>query len=229
MDAIVPIVDELEGVTRETGLSPYPVFRDWLDLMVHAFAGDDPAYLDVVDRYEDRHGEERARACVEAYSRALGELVVATADVNHEVLGSVYDHLGATSDSFGQHFTPHNVSDAVARLAFIPDDVQDIDPPLRLHDPACGSGRMLVSAAKILHEMHDAPTAIYTGQDKDPICAKMTALNLALARLPGRIVLGDSLTLEERKVWTVRPWESRPISVDVPSDSTEKTALEGTL
>jgi len=213
------VLDELRDVELETGESRFTVFRDWLDLMVYAYARDDPSYLEIVDRYEDRHGEGKARRCLEHYAAALGELVFATAEVNHEVLGVVYEQLGMQSDAFGQHFTPHGVSDAVAAMNFAAEDVQEVDPPLTVHDPACGSGRLLISVAKHLHGLDEAPPAVYSGQDKDAICAKMTALNLALANLPGRAVLGDSLTLERRRIWYVDPSAAPPITIeDAPED-----------
>jgi ribosomal protein L11 methylase PrmA len=47
--------------------------------------------------------------------------------------------------------------------------------PLRILDPACGSGRMLLAAHRVNGTGHE-----YYGIDIDPTCAKVTALNLFL-------------------------------------------------
>ena len=62
-------------------------------------------------------------------------------------------------------------------------------------DPACGSGRLLVEAAK------RQPDAVYVGVDKDVTCVKMTALNLCLFNVDGYAVHGDSLTQEYHGAW----------------------------
>jgi hypothetical protein len=45
------------------------------------------------------------------------------------------------------------------------------------------------------------PEAVFVGQDKDPLCAKMTALNLCFFNPDGYTLLDDSLTVEYRRVW----------------------------
>ena len=42
---------------------------------------------------------------------------------------------------------------------------------------------------------------MFVGQDKDPLCAKITALNLCFFNLDGYAILGDSLKCEYRRVW----------------------------
>jgi hypothetical protein len=56
--------------------------------------------------------------------------------------------------------------------------------------PANGSGQLLLTAAQRW------PDAVFLGQDKDPICAKMAAPNCWFMILDAYIVQGDSLTLE---------------------------------
>jgi hypothetical protein len=45
------------------------------------------------------------------------------------------------------------------------------------------------------------PNAVFVGQDKDPLCAKMTALNLCFFNVDGYAIYGDSLKLEYNRVW----------------------------
>ncbi len=45
------------------------------------------------------------------------------------------------------------------------------------------------------------PDALLFGQDKDPLCARMTALNCCFLNLDAYIIQGDSLTVEFQRAW----------------------------
>jgi type I restriction-modification system DNA methylase subunit len=75
---------------------------------------------------------------------------------------------------------------------------EDREDPYTVLDPASGSGRLLVSAAK---QIPDGVDAVFYGQDKDSTCAKMTALNLCFFNMDGYAILGDSLLQQRRRVW----------------------------
>jgi type I restriction-modification system DNA methylase subunit len=165
------------------------VFDDFLDLSLNALQRDDENYLDVMDRY----GEEEAQL----YSEAFGELMNASAKANHDLLGVIYEELRNSSDHFGQHFTPHNLSDMKASMVIDEDQDEDRDEPYSVMDPAAGSGRLLISAAKQL----PAGEAQFYAVDKDSTCAKMAALNLTFFNMDGYVVHGDSLTQDYHTVW----------------------------
>lgn len=227
-DVTEPVVDRLEDVHFETGLAKFDVYRDWLDLCIYGLARQDEPYLEIVDEYRDRFGEDTGEDCIETYANALGALTAATIEADHEVLGLVYEQLGHSSDSFGQYFTPHNVSDAMAAMTVSAEGAADADPPLTVHDPACGSGRLLISVAKRVHEFDDPPPLFVSGQDRDPVCAKMTAVNLALASCWGRAIQGDSMLVEQQRVFHTNPrWDVvLQIDDDPPDTSIKKIGEE---
>lgn len=191
---IKDILDELHAITN-AGNSHYRVFSDWIDLMLVSLQRDDDAHQQLVSPYVkgDQPGSKEA---ITHYADAFGLLQARTDQFNHDVLGEVYETFGMQSDRLGQHFTPHNLSDFLAETTMSKDANIEEDRPPRVADPACGSGRLLVSCAK-----HVSPDAFFHGIDKDELCAKMTVLNLCLFNMNGLILQGDALTREYTHAW----------------------------
>ncbi|HET6883749.1 MAG TPA: N-6 DNA methylase [Pirellulales bacterium] len=73
----------------------------------------------------------------------------------------------------------------------------DNDKPLYVSDPCCGTGRMLLEAAKV------NPRVELVGQDLDPRCAKITAINLGLRSRYGWVICGNTITNELRFAYRV--------------------------
>ena len=192
-----PIVSILNHI-QQRGHSAYTIFEDWVELILLALQRQDDPYLDIVDDYSEPRDMDHPEGerTVELFANAFGQLQKQMSETNADVLGAVYEEYGMSSDNFGQHFTPHNVCEAMVEITHTVDDQpRDGGEKQVVTDPACGSGRMLLCAGRRL------PEAVFVGQDKDPLCAKMTALNLCFFNLDGYTILGDSLTLEYRRVW----------------------------
>lgn len=231
-DYITPITDRLRTVHQQTGYNRFDVFRDWIVFILSAIARDDETYLERVRRYESEYGVETMQTLVDTHAAAFGHLVDAMDEAEPsdvapeapvEVLGAVYEHYGMASDAFGQHFTPQNVCHAKAALiAPSEDDLRSATPddPLTISDPACGSGRLLLAAAYRIRQLNPEIPLIVVGQDIDPVCARMTAVNLALCGIPGYAIQGDSLTMEVTTGWRIRH-PAALVSGDVESLITE--------
>ena len=111
-----------------------------------------------------------------------------------DVLDAVYEEYGMSSDALGQHFTPHRVCETMVEIAGVVDE-NDTDDRQTVLDPTCGSGRILLTAGR------KQPDALFVGQDKDPLCARMTALNCCFLNLDAYVVQGNSLTVEFQRAW----------------------------
>ncbi len=83
----------------------------------------------------------------------------------------------------GQFFTPFHVTDFMAQTVKGKETKS-----LNVLDPACGSGRMLLAFGKQSSIPHN-----YFGVDIDPLCTKMTAINLFLNGLKGEVICADAL------------------------------------
>jgi type I restriction-modification system DNA methylase subunit len=83
----------------------------------------------------------------------------------------------------GQYFTPTPICDMMAAINI----GNNSHPGKTVCDPACGSGRMLLAAAKINRHMR------FYGADLDITCCKMSLANMMLNSLTGEIAHMNTL------------------------------------
>ena len=121
-------------------------------------------------------------------ARALDELVW-QATLNYEdLLGLIYMQLQYGNLRMGQYFTPYVVARAMAEM-LIPPLGPSVpgEPPLRILDPCCGSGILLLTAMEVIEREQparlDDGSILFYGIDIDATCVKMARLNLDLHRL----------------------------------------------
>ncbi|MFN3378910.1 MAG: N-6 DNA methylase [Runella zeae] len=103
----------------------------------------------------------------------------------YDGLGSFYEVVASShkASALGQFFTPPDVVDMMTVL----NSPVEKGGKKRMNDPCSGSGRMLIS----FHAHF--PGNYCFAADIDPICAKMTAINMALHGCEGQAVCMDSL------------------------------------
>ncbi len=105
-----------------------------------------------------------------------------------DVIGDIYQELNASSDHSGQYFTPWHLAHAAAQMS-VGETMESLaarTEPLRISDPACGSGVMLLAAAACLpREAVQKGLVKFYGQDIDPTCVKLAQINMMLYGLNG--------------------------------------------
>jgi len=133
------------------------------------------------------------REDLNAFGEALGILQLNVLDNPYsDVLGEFFMQY-ITKGQNGQYFTPEPVCEFMARMQM--DNLKDEGN--RILDPACGSGLMLLSAAKINHCNY------FFGADNNSTCAKMAALNFFLNGLNGEVAWMNSLSMEWFGGWHI--------------------------
>lgn len=107
----------------------------------------------------------------------------------YDALGMLYEYLASQykKSYLGQFFTPPEICDLSTRITV----GEKTTARVRVNDPACGSGRMLLSFNAY------NPGGLLYGEDLDPVCAKMTALNMAIHGCQGQVFCCNSLTLDD--------------------------------
>lgn len=153
------------------------VFSDFLEMTICALqlGAAENRYFEISKRYE--------KAELTQFSYAFAALVnEMTGDGSGliDVLGE-YFMQNISHGRKGQFFTPQPICDMMTGM------VKSNGPGSRVCDPACGSGRMLLSAAKFSRSI------LLFGADNDLTCANMATINLCLNGLFGEIAWMDTL------------------------------------
>lgn len=111
----------------------------------------------------------------------------------YDGIGTYYEEFASKwkKSGLGQFFTPTAIVDVMSQV------MQTEKQRALISEPACGSGRGILSFAA-----HN-PGCYFFAQDIDPICAKMTALNMLHHGVEGVVCCMDTLKMEFQHSYTV--------------------------
>ncbi|MEM5316980.1 N-6 DNA methylase [Paraburkholderia sp. JHI869] len=201
----------------------YAVFADFIEMSAIALSSKfdksqfdkrEKRYLEIVGKYSNEEANRFAQMFTElvmCYRDKVGEngepgLGRYAMQGLGDVLGEIYMALDLGSDRAGQFFTPYSVSFMMAKMTI--GDGKGIREQgfIEMHEPACGSGGMVVATADAMHQAglnypyHMHATCI----DVDPRCMHMAYLQLALLGIGAIVIHGNSLTMQQWDVWYTR-------------------------
>lgn len=221
--------------------STWDVFRDFLEVSAIAIANSmdvrqaqerEQRYMAIVERYKP---EERTR-----FAQMLGCLVEALEIEPGDVIGSVLGELELGNSARGQFFTPYSICTLMAQIQ-IGDGEQiraEIDRKgfITLSEPAVGGGAMVIAFAEAMRAagFNYQQQLHVTAQDVDPRAVHMAYLQLSLMNIPAVIILGNTITIEEREHWYTPAhflglWEHklrRGYALGSAMDGAEETSVE---
>ena len=159
-------------------------------------------YMDTVKKY---NSEE-----LDLFTQILAELVMAMEQCVQkgdlqDVLGRLFHEFGLHNERNGQFFTPQNVADMMA-LMMLGDTIPEIEERgfasfATLGEPACGSGVMMISAAKAVQKAGNnyCTQMVADCIDIDISCVHMCYIQLSLYGIPAVVRHGNSLMF---KIWS---------------------------
>ena len=156
--------------------SYYTAFSTLLDYFLIAFK-----------YYETEEDQANAISQLTSYQKKDEHIALLTeigelSEGFEDPLGALYEQLISKGQK-GQFFTPEPIASFMATSG-----IHDrMEPGRTVYDPVCGSGRMLLAAAKINRHLR------FYGADIDPLCSKMTLVNMLLNSLTGEIAHMDTL------------------------------------
>ncbi|MBN1337869.1 MAG: SAM-dependent DNA methyltransferase [Bacteroidales bacterium] len=118
-------------------------------------------------------------------------------DVEADIIGRSYEYLirkfaEGSGQSAGEFYTPAEVGLIMAKI-------MDAEPGMKIYDPCCGSGGLLIKCELVLDEKMDlksktkyAPLEMY-GQEFTANTWAMSKMNMVIHDMEGEIEIGDTL------------------------------------
>ncbi|KAA2218253.1 N-6 DNA methylase [Maribacter flavus] len=161
------------------------IFDDFLTVFICCFARgtQEPLYFETIKRYNRKE--------LDLFAKMMGELIILYAKAKNDddwidPLGDYYEVLAGQykKSRLGQFFTPKPLCDLMAEISLTGSSWGKT-----VNDCACGSGRMLLSSNKVVQGNY------YVAQDLDPICCKMSAINLCMHGIRAEVHQMDTLRM----------------------------------
>jgi hypothetical protein len=179
------------------------VFRDFVTLSAIALSNavskcpdKEDEYMRIINRYT---GEDPKRMA------QLLSIVVDGLEVGPEdFLGPLFMDLELGSSHWGQFYTPEPVAKLMAQLGMTDLDAElERKPFIRLSEPACGAGGMILPVVELLlRKGHNPAHRLWVQAiDVDRTASLMCYIQLSLWNVPAEVIVGNTLTLEVREVW----------------------------
>lgn len=155
------------------------VFDDFLTLCICAFSynpntgksHDEELYLQTIEKYKNDELRNLFPKMLAVLTLQMEERV--GRGLGNDVLGEFYEQ-NLYRKGASQYFTPWPICSFMAKITG-DKSIVATHWPIRILDPCCGSGRMLLASAQ-----ENGPSQEYYGIDIDGTCVKMTAINLFL-------------------------------------------------
>lgn len=201
----------------------YTVFSDFVEMCALAisngvdrtqFEAREKRYLDIVGKYKRGEVErfpqmfglltESFERRVHAIRNVEGSGAAMASGGLTDVLGEIYMMLDLGNARAGQFFTPYSVSRLMAVMT-IGDSGEAVKRHgfMRLQEPACGAGGMVIAAAESLNDagLNYQQAMHATCIDIDPCCVHMAYVQLSLLHIPAVVVHGNALSMQIWGMW----------------------------
>ncbi len=160
-------------------------------------------YLSIINKYD-----EADRMLIAEAFTMIFELL--TSQIDHgfgDYLGELYMKSDTQNTKTGQFFTPYSVSKASAEMTIdgaLVKEYAENNKILTLHEPACGSGGMIMAAVDVLYNKYKfnySHNLLVECGDIDARCVHMTYLQLSLAGVSAVVYQRDTLSMQTWQRW----------------------------
>ena len=189
---IIKCIQQLAG-----RYSPTSVFFDWVQCMALGISNT----CHIVHGKTWQQREELYKATISKYDKEerlklaemYGMLVMALEEGLGDTLGEIYMGSIGGDAGKGQFFTPYHVSLACAKLT-VPNAVDN--KKIKINEPTCGSGSMIIAAAQVLKERGEnyQRKLDVVCQDLDWTAVYMCYGQLSLFGIRAAVAQGNTLT-----------------------------------
>ena len=160
-------------------------------------------YLSIIKKYD----KDTQQLITEIFAE-ISVLLLSQIDMGFDdYLGELYMLSETSNSKAGQFFTPYSVSKACAEACIDEKTVNEYiekDKIIKLNEPACGAGGMIIAAIDILYNryrLNYSRNLFVECSDIDQRCVHMTYLQLSLIGVPAIVYQRDTLTMKTWQKW----------------------------
>lgn len=192
-EEIIEIAESMAGK-----FAPHEILEDWFKLYALAIANSAEVVLNAIYKKREAEYETIAKQYTEEELKKFGRMTAILVDCltrqPEDVLGYVYMLAAAKNKNAGQFFTPFNMSKAAARISV--DGIDTSKEKIKIHEPSCGSGGMIVATFKELRlkGINPQKTMWVEASDIDLRCVYMAYIQMSLLGIKGVVYQKDTLT-----------------------------------
>ncbi len=179
--------------------SEWQVWEDVISMIADAISNSlDKVHFE--EREEDYNTRIKSYTNTELIVKLMANIVESfERDPEQDYLGELYQDLNLSSHWRGQFFTPMSVCQMMAGMQLTEEDVKrkiTENGYITINDPACGAGATLIAAANRLRNMgiNYQTSALFVGNDIDPVVAKMCYIQLSFLGCSGYIAVANTLS-----------------------------------
>lgn len=209
MESVAGLAKKINQISNR--FAPWQVFTDFLECTAIAISNsvDKPRfeerekrYLEIAKKYDKKD--------FDVFPEILAELVeIMDKSVQQgeypDFLGTLFHEMDFHDVQKGQFFTPQDISNFMADMTFNKDTPKQIEEQgyISAHDCACGSGAMMLGAARAVRRLGYNPSKhlFVVADDLDISCTWMVYIQLSLYGIPAIVNNGNTLTRELFDTW----------------------------
>ena len=170
------------------------IFRDFIYLSSYALQNRVIFNQSIEDKYLSIIGEYKKSDALK-FSKLLSIFINGLEKDTFDFLGSIYMEIEANNKNIGQFFTPGSLCELMSFLTY---DIEKVrKEKITLHEPALGSGAMVIAFIKRLKDNNISLSNLELNAiEKDSLVARMAYIQFFFLGIKSEIIIGDTLTAE---------------------------------
>lgn len=164
----------------------------------------------VIDK--DKYKPDELQTLIAAVTQFIQDInTAAKQNEFQDYTSQILTEYGLFNSALGQFFTPQSVADLMSALTFDADYIKQLHKQrktLLLYEPAAGTGRTIIAAAKQLYQIlkDDYKTFEFSviAFEIDALIWQFLTVNMIINNIDSALFLGDSLNMKCRKKMIVK-------------------------
>ncbi len=179
------------------GINLFEKFREFCKVTTYSMAGVFYPELSRKELESIKIAEDKKKLA--AFENCFQIMVDALEEEHQDFLGVFFGLNDLGNVRAGQFFTPYNISLMMARMQVSNhDEIIERRGFIKVSEPACGSGGMIIALRQTLIESgYNPSTNVYVEMtDIDELCFYMSYIQISLYGIPARVIQGDSLSFK---------------------------------